>query len=219
MFKYLLFNVIQILGDRVDFDLDEATLKEKVTELITNESKKDAVSFNDTNYDRALHPVATLFYLHIPQSYNLVYSASDCICLQELGALEEKLKETEEKLKYQKEIYHTTVYDLKKVERSTFETDTRVHELEDELASRDVLNDTLRRDKSEVSNKKMLVVAKKTKDIATFFINFQIIFEFGQRQRRLQKKIITFIECDRTTLKLTNVFYCFTVCTLFTRTG
>lgn len=99
----------KILGDRVDFDLDEATLKEKVTELITNESKKDA----------------------------------------ELGALEEKLKETEEKLKYQKEIYHTTVYDLKKVERSTFETDTRVHELEDELASRDVLNDTLRRDKSE----------------------------------------------------------------------
>ena len=65
--------------------------------------------------------------------------------------MEERLRETEEKLKYQKEIYHTTVYDLKKVERSTLETDTRVHELEDELASRDVLNDTLRNDKKEVS--------------------------------------------------------------------
>ena len=70
--------------------------------------------------------------------------------LQEISGLEGEVDDLRKKVKYQEDLYQNAVYDLKQVERSNEQTDQRIRDLEDDLASGDVLRDTLRSDRTKV---------------------------------------------------------------------
>jgi len=75
--------------------------------------------------------------------------SNENIRTHEINGLEGEIADLKKKVKYQEDLYQNAVYDLKQVERSSSVTQSRIRELEDDLASGDVLRDTLRSDRTK----------------------------------------------------------------------
>ncbi|CAK8692866.1 unnamed protein product [Clavelina lepadiformis] len=67
----------------------------------------------------------------------------------QVDILEEKVTHLNNQLERQCELHHDSIRRAKNAERSTFSNEDRLREMENELASADVIRDTLRRDKEK----------------------------------------------------------------------
>ena len=70
--------------------------------------------------------------------------------LQVVEQLEAKNRELSANMEQQQSANQDSVLRIKSTEKSVFQKDNRLLDLEDELASGDVIRDTLRRDKTKV---------------------------------------------------------------------